>query len=132
MWLERLLAGSRFATITVTHDRFFLQRVATRILELDRRNAGGLLAVAGDYGAYVRVKAETMHAQERRETVLRNTLRRETEWLRRGAAARTTKQQARIGRAGALADEVAELGTRNTQRAAGAGVSVVGAPAAPA
>ncbi len=52
-WLEKLLAGSRFATITVTHDRFFLQRVATRILELDRRNAGGLLAVAGHYADYV-------------------------------------------------------------------------------
>jgi ATP-binding cassette subfamily F protein uup len=117
-WLERLLAQSRFATITVTHDRFFLQRVASRILELDRRNAGGLLAVAGGWSDYLRVKAETMHAQERREVVLRNTLRRETEWLRRGAAARTTKQQARIGRAGELAAEVAELGTRNTQRTA--------------
>ncbi len=59
-----------------------------------------------------------MHAQERRETVLANTLRRETEWLRRGAAARSTKQQARIARAGVLADEVAELGTRNTTRTA--------------
>jgi ATP-binding cassette subfamily F protein uup len=117
-WLERLLAQSRFATITVTHDRYFLQRVATRIFELDRRNPGGLLAVAGDYAAYVRVKAESMHAQERREVVLRNTLRRETEWLRRGAAARTTKQQARIGRAGELAGEVAELAVRNTKRTA--------------
>jgi ATP-binding cassette subfamily F protein uup len=118
-WLERLLAQSRFATITVTHDRFFLQRVASRILELDRRNAGGLLAVDGGWTHYLRVKAETMHAQEQREVVLRNTLRRETEWLRRGAAARTTKQQARIGRAGELAAEVAELGTRNVQRTAG-------------
>jgi len=117
-WLERLLARSRFATITVTHDRFFLQQVATRILELDRRNAGGLMAVAGDYGAYVRAKADSMHAQERREVVLRNTLRRETEWLRRGAAARSTKQQARIARAGDLAGEVAELGTRNVKRTA--------------
>jgi ATP-binding cassette subfamily F protein uup len=66
----------------------------------------------------VRVKAETMHAQERREVVLRNTLRRETEWLRRGAAARTTKQQARIARAGTLGDEVAELGHRNKTRTA--------------
>ncbi len=57
-----------------------------------------------------------MHAQERREVVLRNTLRRETEWLRRGAAARTTKQQARIQRAGTLASDVAELTTRNQQR----------------
>ncbi len=113
-WLESLLARPDGpATITVTHDRLFLQRVANRILELDPRNAGGLLAVDGDYAAYTRVKAEAMHAQERREVVLRNTLRRETEWLRRGAAARTTKQQARIARAGDLAEEVSELRTRN-------------------
>jgi len=119
-WLEALLSrrGAAFATITVTHDRLFLQRVTTRILELDRRNPGGLLSVAGDYAAYVRVKAETMHAQERREVVLRNTLRRETEWLRRGPAARTTKQQARIERAGTLGDEVAELTRRNQTRTA--------------
>ena len=46
-----------------------------------------MLAVAGDYAEYTRLKAETMHAQERREVVLRNTLRRETEWLGRKAAA---------------------------------------------
>ncbi len=115
-WIEELLAAAPFATVTVTHDRLFLQRVATRILELDRRNAGGLLSVAGDYTDYLRVKEETMHAQERREVVLRNTLRRETEWLRRGAAARTTKQQARIQRAATLAGDVGELTTRNQQR----------------
>jgi ABC transport system ATP-binding/permease protein len=117
--IEELLRRAPFATITITHDRLFLQRVATRILELDRRNAGGLLSVAGDYVAYTRAKGEQMHAQERREVVLRNTLRRETEWLRRGAAARTTKQEARIQRAGALADEVQELGRRNQSRTAG-------------
>jgi ATP-binding cassette subfamily F protein uup len=117
LWLERLLASARFATVTVTHDRLFLQRVANRILELDRRNPGGLLDVAGDYATYVERKAEAMAAQERREDVLRNTLRRETEWLRRGPPARTTKQDARIQRAGALADEVAELGVRNKGRA---------------
>jgi ABC transport system ATP-binding/permease protein len=119
-WLEDLLARADGpATLTVTHDRLFLQRVATRILELDRRNAGGLLSVAGDYIAYTRLKADNMHAQERREIVLRNTLRRETEWLQRGAAARSTKQQARIARAGTLADEVKELGTRNEVRTVG-------------
>ncbi|HXU63047.1 MAG TPA: ABC-F family ATP-binding cassette domain-containing protein [Polyangia bacterium] len=119
-WLESLLGRPGGpATITVTHDRVFLQRVATRILELDPRNAGGLLCVDGDYVAYTRVKADAMHAQERREVVLRNTLRRETEWLRRGAAARTTKQQARIARAGDLSDEVKELTTRNQVRSVG-------------
>jgi ATP-binding cassette subfamily F protein uup len=119
LWLEKLLAGARFATVTVTHDRLFLQRVARRILELDRRNAGGLLDVDGDYATFVEQKAFAMAAQEQREQVLRNTLRRETEWLRRGPPARTTKQEARIQRAGALADEVAELGTRNQSRTAG-------------
>ena len=114
--LEATLAGARFAVVLVTHDRAFLQRVANRILELDRRNAGGLLDVDGDYATYTERKLAVMAAQERREEVLRNTLRRETEWLRRGAAARTTKQQARIQRAGALSDEVAELGGRNRDR----------------
>ena len=113
LWLEKFLAGARFATLTVTHDRLFLQRVANRILELDRRNAGGLLDVRGDYATYVERKAEAMAAQERREEVLRNTLRRETEWLRRGPPARTTKQDARIQRAHALADEVGSLESRN-------------------
>jgi ATP-binding cassette subfamily F protein uup len=116
LWLEKFLAGARFATVTVTHDRLFLQRVANRILELDRRNAAGLMDVAGDYATYLERKAEAMQAQERREDVLRNTLRRETEWLRRGPQARTTKQEARIQRAGALADEVAALSSRNQVR----------------
>ena len=117
LWLERWLAGARFATVTVTHDRLFLQRIANRILELDRRNARGLLDVAGDYATYVERKAEVIAADERREQVLRNTLRRETEWLRRGPPARSTKQEARIQRAGALAEQVSELGGRNAVRA---------------
>jgi len=116
LWLERLLATARFATLTVTHDRMFLQRVASRILELDRRNAGGLLDVAGDYATYLERKQATMAAQEQREQTLRNTLRRETEWLRQGAPARSTKQRARIQRAATLAGEVDELGVRNQTR----------------
>jgi ATP-binding cassette subfamily F protein uup len=118
LWLEKLLAAAPFATVTITHDRLFLQRVANRILELDRRNAGGLLSVDGDYATFVERKADRMAAQERREASLRNTLRRETEWLRAGAPARTTKQQARIQRAEALAGEVDELASRNLVRTA--------------
>ena len=118
LWLEKLLAAAPFATVTITHDRLFLQRVANRILELDRRNAGGLLSVDGDYATFVERKADRMAAQERREASLRNTLRRETEWLRAGAPARTTKQQARIQRAEALAGEVDALASRNLVRTA--------------
>jgi ATP-binding cassette subfamily F protein uup len=113
LWLERLLASSRFATLTVTHDRLFLQRISNRILELDRRNAGGLLDVAGDYATYVEQKAQAMAAQEQREQELKNTLSRETEWLRRGPSARSTKQRARIQRAEALSSEVQNLTQRN-------------------
>ncbi len=118
LWLERLLAQAPFATVTITHDRLFLQRISNRILELDRRNAGGLLSVDGDYATFLERKAELMAAQERREASLRNTLRRETEWLRAGAPARTTKQQARIQRAESLAGEVEELEARNVVRSA--------------
>jgi len=113
LWLERFLSASRFATLTVTHDRLFLQRVSGRILELDRRNPGGLLDVAGDYATYLDQKSALMTAQEQREQALKNTLRRETEWLRRSPSARSTKQVARIERAGSLAAEVGELGERN-------------------
>ncbi len=113
VWLEGLIARAPFATVTITHDRMFLQRVATRILDLDRRNPGGLFSVPGNYGDFLAAKEELLAGQESRETSLRNTLRRETEWLKRGAKARTTKQQARIQRAGDLTAEVAELETRN-------------------
>ncbi|HET8932428.1 MAG TPA: ABC-F family ATP-binding cassette domain-containing protein [Polyangiales bacterium] len=118
LWLERQLASAQYGTITITHDRMFLQKVSRRIFELDRRNENGLLEVDGDYATYVERKADAMAAQEQREQALRNTLRRETEWLRRGPAARTTKQTARIERAGDLADEVAALGGRNRVRKA--------------
>jgi ABC transport system ATP-binding/permease protein len=119
LWLEKLLAQARFATVTVTHDRLFLQRVSNRILELDRRNQGGLLSIDGDYATFLERKDELMAAQERRETSLRNTLRREVEWLRQGAPARSTKQQARIHRAKDLAEEVEDLSARNTGGSAG-------------
>lgn len=118
LWLEEFLATAPFATLTITHDRVFLQRIAKRILELDRKNPSGLLSIKGDYADYLVAKEQLIHSQERREIILKNTLRRETEWLRRGAKARTTKQQARIQRAEALGEEVNELEYRNQSRVA--------------
>lgn len=113
LWLEEFLKDAPFAVCTITHDRAFLQNVAQRIIDLDRRNPNGIFSVAGDYLTFLQAKEDLLNAQERKETRLRNTLRRETEWLRRGPKARTTKQQARIERAGDLQDTVAELGYRN-------------------
>ena len=118
LWLEDLIDESSFATITITHDRLFLQNVSKRIIELDRRNMGGLLSVTGDYAQYLEVKNMMLATQERQETTMSNTLRREVEWLRQGAKARTTKQQARIQRAEVLKNDVAELAYRNQTRTA--------------
>ena len=112
--LEDFLANAPFATVTVTHDRLFLQRVSNRIMELDRRNQDGLLSIQGDYADYLESKEQLMAGQESRELALKNTLRRETEWLRQGARARSTKQYARIKQAEELKQEVAELEYRNT------------------
>ena len=118
VWLEELLSRAPFATVTVTHDRLFLTRVATRILELDRRNPGGLLSVPGGFPKWLEAKEALLAAQESREASLRNVLRRETEWLRRGPKARATKQKARIERAEALGEEIETLEERNVARTA--------------
>lgn len=113
LWLEEFIAKAPFAILTITHDRVFLQRVSNRIIEIDRRHPGGLLNVDGDYVSFLKAREDLLSAQEGRETKLRNTLRRETEWLRRGAKARQTKQSARKEAAQDLADEVQDLNERN-------------------
>lgn len=116
VWLERLVSSASFATLTITHDRLFLQRMSNRILELDRRNPGGILSIKGNYAKYLEVKESMMTAQENREAILRGNLRRETEWLKAGVKARTTKQQARIDRHADLKSEVQELAVRNVKQ----------------
>lgn len=119
LWLEEFLARAPFTTLTITHDRLFLNRISNRIWEMDRRHPNGLLEVEGDYATFCEIKEQHINALERREDVLKNTLRRETEWLRRGPAARTTKQQARINRAHELSDNVDSLEDLNRKRSVG-------------
>jgi len=119
LWLEEFLAKVPFATLTITHDRLFLNRISNCIWELDRRNPNGLLRVEGDYATFCEIKEQHVNALERKETVLKNTLRRETEWLRRGPAARTTKQTARINRAGDLLSNVEALEGLNKVQSVG-------------
>ncbi len=118
LWLEEFLAQASFAIFAITHDRLFLQNVAARILELDRRNPLGLLSVDGDYATYLERKENLLTAQEQQEQSFKNRLRRETAWLRRGAKARSTKQKARIDRAADLKEQVEELKGRNVSRVA--------------
>jgi ATP-binding cassette subfamily F protein uup len=112
-WLEEFLADDfPGAIVLVTHDRYFLDSIAQRVIELER---GALTAYAGNYGDYLDKKAELMAHEERVEQNRQNMLRREREWLSRGPKARGTKQKARIGRALALEAQTAATAGRPGQ-----------------
>ncbi len=101
-WLEGYLSQYSGAVILVTHDRYFLNRVANRIYEL---NQGQLYTYKGNYEVFLEKRAEREAEAQVKETKRQNLLRRELAWLRRGAKARTTKQKARIGRVEELKDQ---------------------------
>jgi ABC transport system ATP-binding/permease protein len=111
-WLEDLLEQAAFACVVVSHDRYFLENVATDMAELNRVYPDGLLRVHGNYSAFLEKKEEFLHAQSKRQEALENLVHSEIEWLRRGAKARTRKSKARIDRAGELMGELADLNAR--------------------
>jgi ATP-binding cassette subfamily F protein uup len=94
-WLERFLASARTTLVMVTHDRYFLDRVVGRILEIDR---GELHAYEGGYHDFLVQRAHRLEIEQKTESTRLNLLRRETAWMRRGPPARTTKAKARIDR----------------------------------
>jgi ATP-binding cassette subfamily F protein uup len=111
-WLEDLLQQVPFACVIVSHDRYFLENVATTMAELNRVYPDGLLRVHGSYSDFLEKKEEFLHAQSKRQEALENLVHSEIEWLRRGAKARTRKSKARISKAGDLIGELAGLNAR--------------------
>jgi ABC transport system ATP-binding/permease protein len=111
-WLEDLLRQARFACVIVSHDRYFLENVATEMAELNRIYPEGLLRVHGSYSEFLQKKEEFLHAQSKRQEALENLVHSEIEWLRRGAKARTRKSKARIDKAGELMSELDGLNAR--------------------
>jgi ATP-binding cassette subfamily F protein uup len=104
-WLEEYLDRHLGALVLVTHDRYFLDRVTTRILEIDRRS---VRSFAGNYSYYVgrkeEIETERANAAGKRETILR----RELAWLQQGAKARSTKLKNRVDRARQMMSEAVE------------------------
>ena len=98
-WLEEYLQAFRGALLMVTHDRYFLDRVTNRIIEIDN---GRLYSYSGNYGDFLESKANREELQENIERKRQSLLRTELAWIRRGAQARSTKQKARIERFEAL------------------------------
>ena len=111
-WLEELLAQAAFASVIVSHDRYFLENIATDMAELSRVYPDGILRVRGNYSTFLEKKEEFLHAQSKRQEALENLVHNEIEWLRRGAKARTRKSKARISKAGQLMEDLADLNVR--------------------
>ncbi len=111
-WLEALLNEASFASVIITHDRYFLENVATEIVELNRIYADGLLRVQGSYSKFLEAREAYQESQSRLEESLRNRVRTEIEWLRRGPKARATKAKARIDNAHQLIGQLKEVSSR--------------------
>jgi ATP-binding cassette subfamily F protein uup len=101
-WLEKYIGNRKGALLMVTHDRYLLDRVATRIIELDD---GKLYSYQANYTKYLEMKIERENLEEASERKRQGLIRRELEWIRRGARARTTKQKARLDRFDDLTSE---------------------------
>jgi ATP-binding cassette subfamily F protein uup len=114
-WLEQSLEGSNCAVVFVSHDRYFIERVASRVIELNRAYPRDHLLSDGGYADFLEYR-ERLHEQlKQQKRSLANKVRREVEWLRQGVKARTTKSRARINEAHRLIDEL--KGTLPTDRA---------------
>ncbi|SNB44652.1 ABC-F family ATP-binding cassette domain-containing protein [Geobacter sp. DSM 9736] len=111
-WLQEWLKAYPGAVMLITHDRYFLDRVAGRMLELEQ---GRVTGFPGGYSAYLEGKEAQLAQEARAESRLLNLLRIETAWIRRGAKARTTKQKARIDRYQQLQDKAVRVTRRETR-----------------
>ena len=112
LWLEKLLGGAQFAVIVVSHDRYFLENVALQMAELNPMYPEGIFLAPGPYSRFLEKKEEYLESQARRQEALETRVRREIEWLHRGAKARTTKAKARIDEADRLIGELADVAGR--------------------
>ena len=119
LWLEDLLTERARACLVVSHDRYFLEHVATRMLELNRIYPAGLFEADGSYSEFLARRDEFLRGQAAYQEALANTVRREIEWLRQGAKARSTKARGRIKQAGRLIEELEDARARGLTATAG-------------
>jgi ATP-binding cassette subfamily F protein uup len=123
-WLEQFLSRGAGdlragACVFVTHDRAFLERVSTRVLELSRAYPHGTLMAEGGYGEFLRRREEFLQAQARAEASLANEVRLDDQWLSRGPQGRGTKAKSRIDESADRREQLGAIAARN--EAAGAG-----------
>ena len=119
LWLEDLLPREPEAFVAISHDRYFLESITSRMIELNKAFALGMCDVAGNYSRYLEKKDELLAGQAAYQDSLRNRVRGELVWLSRKAKARTRKAQARIDEAGRMQSELADLDRRSQKSTVG-------------
>ncbi|MGG2466706.1 ABC-F family ATP-binding cassette domain-containing protein [Paraclostridium bifermentans] len=111
-WLEEYLNNKNLSLLMITHDRYFLDRVTNRIVELDK---GRLFSYDGNYSAFLEKKMERLALESSMEQKRQSLIRTELAWVRRGARARTTKQKARLQRFDDLVNTEVLSGNENLE-----------------
>ena len=114
LWLERLLTKEKTPYVLVSHDRYFLENVCNKIIELNPCYPNGLFICEGALSTFMERKELFLEAEAQRQRGLASTVREEAEWLKRSPQARTTKSRSRIQKAYALMEELSEVSQRNT------------------
>ncbi len=126
LWLERLLRNRAKAFLVISHDRRFLESIASRMVELNRCYPEGRFEARGRYSDFLEQRDAALQAQADYQSSLANRVRREVEWLRRGPKARTTKAKGRIQSAGKLIEELDQVESRAAQSSIGIDFSASG------
>lgn len=114
-WLERFLVSAPFAFLVVSHDRYFLENVTSRVVELNPIYADGFFSAGGSYSMFLEKRADFLESQLAQEATLANLVRREEAFLKSKAKARRTKSKSRVEEAYRLKDELRELSGRNAR-----------------
>lgn len=118
LWLEKFLAKEVPSYLLVSHDRYFLQNTASKIIEIDHSYPNGIFAVDASYRDFLHHKEEFLQGQLETQRSLASKARKETEWLSRSPKARTSKSKSRVNDAHELLEELSQVRQRNQKKRA--------------
>jgi len=116
LMLEQFLQNTNFAWIVVSHDRWFLEQTAKKVIEVNQYYKNGIYSSDGGYEEFIQKKAEFLKSEQSKLSSLKNIARRELSWLRKGPKARGTKAKHRVDSAHEVLDAVAEASSRMREK----------------
>lgn len=114
LWLEKLLMREKVSYLVVSHDRYFLENVCNKVIEINRCYPQGLFSSDGGMSSFLEHREQFLEAQKQQERGLASVVRNEVAWLKRSPQARTTKSRSRVAKAYELLSDLGELKQRNT------------------